>query len=320
MKNDLIKKQSVKHTKQQLIRLQSLPLAQKIPMILRRAENVIVVEHNYKVIQSHSGGKDSDVCLDLMKKIDPNIKCVHNNTGREYVSILEHVKKIPNMTIIQPSLTNREVIEKYGYPVLSKKISMGLDRYRNTKSEVQKELRLNGGINPTSGKKQNRTIPKYAQFLIDAPFNCSEKCCVYTKEIPLKKYAKQHDLYTITGETAEESADRTANYLKHGCNISNKTNPRFTPIAILTEKDIWRYIEINDIEIADIYNHGVKRTGCVDCTFGYWGNDKDTEGDRFKILKKLEPKRYERVMRDFEKGGLGLKAVIDFVDRGLIDN
>lgn len=99
---------------------------------------------------------------------------------------------------------------------------MGVSRYRGTDSVLQKELRLYGGVNPTSGKKQHPTISKKWHFLIDAPFKISEKCCDILKKEPLRTFEKETGLKPITGMMAEESAFRVQEYLHTGCNAFEK--------------------------------------------------------------------------------------------------
>lgn len=138
-------------TNEQLKRLQTLPLEQKINLTKRRIDQ-FYRELYGKVYISFSGGKDSTVLLHIARSMFPEIKAVFVDTGLEYPEIKEFVKSKNDVEWLKPKISFPRVIEKYGYPVISKKVSMGIDRYRNTKSEVQKELRINGGINPTSGK------------------------------------------------------------------------------------------------------------------------------------------------------------------------
>ena len=111
-----------------------------------------------QVYISFSGGKDSTVLLHRVRRLFPEVPAVFVDTGLEYPEIREFVKTIDNVIWMTPNMVFKHVLDVYGFPILSKDISMGFDRYRNTKDPVQKDLRLNGGINPTSGKKQSRSI------------------------------------------------------------------------------------------------------------------------------------------------------------------
>lgn len=314
MKTDLIKSKPEKRTAGQLERLQALPLEQKVNMTLRRIEEFINI-NNGKTYISFSGGKDSTVMLDLVRQIDPYCEAVFVDTGLEFESIKTFVKTKKHVTIIRPKMYFHDVIEKYGYPVISKDISMGISRYRNTKSSVQKDLRINGGINPTSGKKQQRSVPVKYHSIVDAPFKISEKCCDIMKKNPAKDFMKKSGKFPFIGTMAGESLPRRLKWLSSGCNIYTGTVPQSNPLSFWTEKDIWDYIKSRNLEYAEIYDQGADRTGCVSCMFGYWSKgDHKTENDRMELLKRVDPIKYDYCMKSKKDGGLGLKDVIDYID------
>lgn len=318
MKSQLIKKKPENRSIADLQRMQNLPLEQKVLLSLRGIKE-FYDRMEGKCYISFSGGKDSTVLLDLVRQIDPYCEAVFVDTGLELESIKDFVKTKKHVTIIRPKMLFNEVIDKYGYPVISKKVSMGVSRYRGTKSDIQKDLRLNGGINPTSGKIQNPTIPQKNHFLIDAPFKISEKCCDVMKKNPVKEYSKKSGKAPFIGTMTEESKMRQQLWLQEGCNMFSRDYPQSTPLSFWTEKDIWGYIKSRDLEYADIYDKGAKRTGCVFCMFGYWSKgDHKTENDRMDLLKKVNPTKYNYCMKNVEEGGLGLKKVIDYIDHKLI--
>ena len=163
-------------TKNELIQLQKLPLEIKIVKSKKRIEEFY--ENKENPIISFSGGKDSTVLLDLVRNIYPDLKGIFVNTGLEFPEIINFIKNIKNIDIIYPKMKFKEVCNKYGYPVISKQISMGINRCKininklydelnNNKNEekiikylIQIGLRINGGICPVSLKKQNPTISK----------------------------------------------------------------------------------------------------------------------------------------------------------------
>lgn len=57
------------------------------------------------------------------------------------------------------------------------------------------------------------------------------------------------------------------------------------------DNDIWAYIRDRKLAIADIYQHGVRRTGCVCCGFG-----AQLEPGRYDALYRLYPKLYQQAM------------------------
>lgn len=68
---------------------------------LRKARNVIgrSIPHGRCGI-AFSGGKDSTVLLNLVRKVDENIACVFLDHGRHFPETYEFVKSIPNMQTV----------------------------------------------------------------------------------------------------------------------------------------------------------------------------------------------------------------------------
>lgn len=113
-----------KHEIYELQQMQSLPLDLKIRMTQTRIRDW----YNHfsgDVYLSFSGGKDSTVLKHIIENTlgvydIPSVFC---DTGLEYPEIKTFVKGCENVTIIRPKMTFRQVIEKYGYPVISKEVA-----------------------------------------------------------------------------------------------------------------------------------------------------------------------------------------------------
>ena len=77
----------------------------------------------YKIYNSFSGGKDSTVLLDLVRRVFPDCPAVFIDTGLEYPELRDFVKTIDNVVWLKPEMNFKKVIETYGYPIISKEIS-----------------------------------------------------------------------------------------------------------------------------------------------------------------------------------------------------
>ena len=111
------------HTIQDLKIMQKLPLEVKIRMTNQRIRDWINEFGEDGVYVSFSGGKDSTVLLDLVRKLYPNVTAVFVNTGLEYPEIVDFVKSYENVDILKPKMNFKKVVQTYGYPFISKEVS-----------------------------------------------------------------------------------------------------------------------------------------------------------------------------------------------------
>lgn len=271
MGSDLIEKM----TNEELTIIQNYPLDVKVEKTKARIREWVNYWGEDNVYISFSGGKDSTVLLDIARQEYPNIKAVFCDTGLEYPEIKEFVKKKDNTEIIRPKKSFKEVITKYGYPIISKEQSSCIHEIRTTKSEYMLNRRLHG-----DSKGRFKLSNKW-HYLLDAPFLISSRCCYHLKKSPMYSYENKHKSYPIIATLAEESMLRKTAYLRTGgCNAFGATHPHSAPMSFWTNQDILLYIKENNLEIApcygeikedqdgNLYMDGVNRTGCIFCAFG----------------------------------------------------
>ena len=110
--------------------LQALPLRVKIEKTKLRIREWVERYGEDGVYVSFSGGKDSTVLLHIARQMYPNLKAVFVDTGLEYPEIRAFVKTFDNVEWLKPKMNFRQVIEKYGYPFISKEVSECVDGAR----------------------------------------------------------------------------------------------------------------------------------------------------------------------------------------------
>lgn len=291
--------------------LQSLPLDIKVAKSKLRIEEWVRHYGEENCYISFSGGKDSTVLLHLVRSLYPNIEAVYVDTGLEYPEVKAFVKEQDNVTILRPKMSFKQVIETYGYPMVSKEQANYLDDIRNS-TEKMKLRRLNGD------EKGRFKLSKKWHYLIDAPFKISHRCCNIMKKEPVKKYEKQTGRVPFVGTMANESILRQQSYLKNGCNAFNSKRPISTPIGFWTEQDVLEYIKINNLKIASVYGDIIKseegnfkttkcdRTGCVFCGFGI---HLEKGQNRYQRLEETHPQ-----LHDYCMNKLGFKDVCEYMD------
>ena len=278
---------------------QSLPLDAKIKLSLDRIRKFYDY-FNGNVYISFSGGKDSTVLLNLVRSLYPKIPAVFVNTGLEYPEIVKFVKTKENVIWIKPKMNFKDVIEKYGYPVVSKEVAKQIREIRNTKSDKLKNRRLYG-INKKSGRLSDKW-----KYLINAPFKISDYCCDVMKKRPFKVWEKQTGNKPIIGMMVSDSRSRLRLYIKSGgCNAFNASRPTSNPLMVWNENDIWEYIRKYNIPYSSIYDMGYHRTGCMFCMFGVHLEKKP---NRFQLMERTHLKLYKYCMND-----LGCKKVLNYI-------
>jgi len=222
--------------------------------------------------------------------------------------------------MIRPKLNFRQVIEKCGYPVISKDVALTIKGYRKNRPWAIE--RMTGKERDGTRHEFREKLYKRWRFLVDAPFKISDDCCEHIKELPLARYSIAGQLVPYVGTLAVESRRRTDAWLKIGCNSFEGRRARSAPLSFWTEQDILRYIDFYKLPIASVYGEvvkdkngayrttGLERTGCMFCLFGC---HLEKQPNRIQQMAKTHPKLYEYCLKDFDKGGLGLKKVMEYV-------
>ena len=114
-----------------------------------------------------SGGKDSTVLLDLVRKVVPDVPVVFSNTGLEYPEI-QSFARAQGAEFVRPKMMFNEVITKYGYPIISKEVSEAIyyaRRIVKVSAERERERELSccsplNAIRQTSEREQRSNLQK----------------------------------------------------------------------------------------------------------------------------------------------------------------
>lgn len=289
----------------QLKQRQAMPLWMKVEYSKKR----IMESHtifNGKIYVPNSGGLDSQALLHLTRSIYPDTQSVFVDTGLEYPENKEIVKSTPNTIIIKPKMRFDEVIKRYGYPIVSKKVSRTIHDLKNpTNKNINIRNLYMTGFTQNGQYCKTRKLAQRWLRLVDAPFKISEYCCNVLKKEPIKRYEKETGNVPLIATMAEESTDRTFQYLKRGCISFDTKTKSATPMSFWLKSDVWEYIKQNNIPYSSVYDKGEKRTGCIFCMFGV---QFEKQPNRFQRLKVLHPKLY-----DYCIDKLGIGQCLDYI-------
>lgn len=319
-------KKQAKYTGEDLKRLQSYPLWRKVQITKSRILE-FQREFENKTYISFSAGKDSTVLLHIAREVDPNIPAVFVDTGLEYPEVRKFALSQENVIKLKPKMSFREVVDKYGYPLISKETANNIEYARKALENGNEKMyhRYVDGVR--IGKRDGKeycfsALSKLGFSILGSDIKVSSRCCYIMKKSPCRKYEKETGRKPITGIMADESTVRRQWWLQNGCNIFEGNHPRSNPMSFWTEQDVLQYIvtynlpyasvygEIKQDENGNYYTTGCKRTGCYACLFGV---HKESEPNRFQLLHKTHPKIWEFCMRDFDDRGLGEKKILEFM-------
>lgn len=302
---------------------------------------------------SFSGGKDSTVLADLVRKENESIPLVFSNTGLEYPELVDFVKSFithkekyneeynngvkirhyykDNTYILRPSKTFKEVIEEYGYPILSKSTARFIRDLQNPteNNTTTRRMRLTGemanGETTKVGKLSDKWLNKFfkikdkekVEVEDKSDFKVGEQCCDIMKKKPFHQLEKATGLKPFVGTLADEGRYRKESYLKNGCNAFDIDKPQSRPISFWTTQDVLKYIKENNLDYAAVYGDikydgrsyyltKEQRTGCIYCGFGC---HLENEPNRYQRLAETHPELHSYCMND-----LGFKEVLEFID------
>ena len=196
--------------------------------------------------------------------------------------------------------------------------------------------------------KSNFSQEKY-KFMLEAPFEISNKCCDVMKKAPSHNYERQTSRKPIIATMAEESRLRTQMWLRQGCNAFDSGKPSSKPMSFWTEQDVLLYIKLNNLPICSVYGEVVKdyesmgqlegqisigellgaseleifeldkpilkttgcsRTGCMLCGFGC---HLEKSPNRFEQLKETHPKMYA-LLDIVKNNGVTMREAIDWIN------
>lgn len=180
-------------------------------------------------------------------------------------------------------------------------------------------------------------------FMLDAPFEISNRCCNVMKKNPAHKYFKETGRVPITAQMACESQARQTQWLMNGCNGFDLKIPTSNPMSFWTEQDVLWYIKENNLPICSVYGEvvthyeamgqcenqmtfsdygifgeerplllkttGCDRTGCVLCGFGCH-LEKES---RFLRLKETHPK-FHNLLYVLKNNGVTYAEAIDWIN------
>lgn len=282
-----------------------------------------------------SGGKDSDIMLDIISRLDieKKVTYVFFDTGIEYRATKEHLDYLENkydITIkrIRANKSIPTTCKVYGQPFLSKYVSDMISRlqrhgfdWQDEQFEVlsKKYPKCKGALKwwcNENGENSSFNISRnkfLKEFMIENPpnFKISNKCCYYAKKKPSADLVNLEDFdLMILGIRKSEGGIRASAYKNCFSNYDNDDYKisQYRPLFYYTIDDEKKYDELFQVRHSKCYEiYGLSRTGCVGCPYNRKINDE------LDVVKKYEPKLWKAVNYIFKDSYEYTKKYRDFV-------
>ena len=336
-------KEEKKRKKARMTAMQNLPYEVKVKRAELRARE-FVEKLDEMGLNAHVsvGGLDSIVLLMFLRKIGIEVPAISVSSLED--KSVQKIHQELGVIRIAPGKPKVQILQEYGFPVISKKIAGRIDtlQHPTEKNKTVRHAIITGecGAQGHYAKNSRMKLPQkwlelFAGYENDnegvnyqiAPFLVSNKCCLYMKEKPCAKWAKEHNSRPFLGLMASEGGQREEALTEHGCNYFGKNTIRSAPFAPFLRQDLLQFALDLNVPVPEIYGKilrkpdgslyttGAQRTGCSMCGFGV---HMEKRPHRFDQLRIRNPKEWEFWMyrcctdpKTGEKYGWG--RVLDYI-------
>ncbi len=274
---------------------------------------------------------------------DKSIQKVHKQLGIER---LQSAIKRTDDNGIKHRWNKTEILQEFGFPVLSKEIASKIETLANPteKNRTVRHAIVTGETGAFGGYQKNSRMKMSQKWLnlfggyaneaegtdYKMPdFKVSSKCCYYLKEKPCNDWAKENNSVPFLGLMASEGGRRAKSLMINGCNYFGKSTIRSAPFAIFTRQDLLHLALDLNVPIPEIYGTIEKneagelcttkaqRTGCSMCGFGI---HLEKRPHRFDLLKERNPQEWNYWMfeccTDENGNQFGWAKVLDYIGVG----
>ncbi len=304
--------------KAHMVAMQALPYEVKIKRAELRAREYIEKLDDMELNAHVSvGGLDSIVLLLFLRHIGIDVPAISVSALED--KSIQRIHRELGVISIPPGKPKVQILQEYGFPVISKKIAGRIDTLQRPteKNKTVRHAIITGecGAQGHYAKNSHMKLPqKWLELFAGyenetenvnykiAPFKVSNKCCLYMKEQPCDRWAKEHKSRPYLGLMASEGGQREEALTEHGCNYFGKGVIRSAPFAPFLRQDLLQlaldlkapvpeiYGTIERRPDGTLYTTGAQRTGCSMCGFGV---HMETRPHRFDRLRVRNPKEWE---------------------------
>lgn len=247
---------------------------------IKNASQMAIAHYGKPLVLMESGGKDSAICRELVRRSGVPHEIMHNLTTADAPQTIYYIR----------------------------------ERFRKAEDDG-----IPCTVNPPSYKGQRTTMWKLIPLKKIPPTRLARYCCEVLKEssgagrfiVTGVRWAesykrKSRGIYESLARTKEnkiiinnDNDDRRM--LFESCRIKSKHI--CNPIVDWSDRDVWEYIQAEKIPLNPLYGQGYFRVGCVGCPMS--GKQRYREFSMFPTYERAYKRAFEEMLLVREKDGKG---------------
>ena len=241
--------------------------------------------HHYKkpLVCAYSGGKDSDVLLELFRRSGIPFEVHNSHTTADAPQTVRHI---------------REVFQKLELEGIKCEIEMPI--YKGKPTSMWKLI-------PEKLMPPTRLVRYCCAVLKET--GCANRYVATGVRWDESTYRANRGEFEKIGHTKKET-EKFSTVMLMNDNVSSrrmtelcmqKNKMVVNPIIDWTHSDIWDFIDSEHIETCELYHCGYDRVGCIGCPMT--GKRMRREFEDFPEYKKLYIHAFERMLKERERRG-----------------
>ncbi len=245
---------------------------------LKQAAELSEFYYQKPLLLAYSGGKDSKVCLELLKRSGVRFEVSHNHTTADAPETVRHVRK------------KFHELELAGVPC-----TINYPTYKGHPTSMW-QLIPQKLIPPT------RRVRYCCQVLKEGGGN--HRCMVLGIRSGESNGRADSGVAELFGKTRADKVvfdfDNWDQRIIAPCQVKAKI--KIHPIVDFTDRDVWDFLRDGKVEINPVYDMGFSRCGCVGCPIA--SKRRYTEFRIWPKYKEMYLKSFERMIKVREERGV----------------
>lgn len=265
-----------------------MDLEQKAIERIKTASEMSLNYYSLPLVCTYSGGKDSDVLLELFKRSGIPFEVHHSHTTADAPQTVYHIRNV------------FKKLESQGI-----KCEIEMPKYKGKRISMWSLI-------PQKLMPPTRVVRYCCSVLKET--GCKNRMIATGVRWDESKSRKERESYEVVGSTKankvnvsdekmllSDNDDRRKLFEK--CELKAKTV--VNPIIDWKHRDIWEYIQSEHIDTNPLYQCGYDRVGCIGCPMA--GKKRLKEFADFPTFKLNYIKTFDRMLQERKRKGLTSK-------------